>query len=136
MPTSNEFEDLEVIVPVINTDTKVRGCVVAITTSSARTNLAALLNGTRSGHVFDFTADGGNVYLFFNNADAGTIDETATGAGVTVAGRVIFNGQTVPLKFVNNYTWLVAKGSAACNLRVQLSSRGNGQNFGPAQGEL
>ena len=136
MTTSAAEEDLEVITPVINTASRLRGCVVAITTSSARTNLATLLTNEDGGHIYDFTADGGNVYLFMNNADAGTIDETATGAGVTVAGRVIFNGQTLPLKFVNDYTWLVAKGSAACNLRIQLSSRGRGQNFGPAVGEL
>jgi hypothetical protein len=46
------------------------------------------------GQIFDFTADGGNVYFFFNNADAGTADQNATGNGVTVCGGVLFDGVT------------------------------------------
>lgn len=132
------FHDLEIIAPLINTATRERGCVVAITTSSARTNLSPLLTALSQGdaNYFDFTADGGNVYFFMNNADDGTIDDTATGSGVTVAGSVLFNGVTRGYKIPNGYTWLIAKGSAACNLRIQVSSRGPGQQIGESTGDL
>lgn len=132
------FHDLEIIAPLINTATRLRGCVVAITTSSARTNLAPLLTALNQGdaNYFDFTADGGNVYFFLNNSDAGTIDEAATGAGVTVAGGVLFNGVTRSFKIPNGYTWIVAKGSAACNLRIAVSSRGYNQQIGESTGDL
>ncbi len=143
MTSLNEdlYKDLRVVPPIINTTTKVRQQVVAITTSSARTNLAALMtglagDGALDGQYLDFTADGGNVYLFFNNADAGTIDETATGAGVTVAGGVIFNGQTKPYIVPNGYTWIVAKGSAACNLRIAVSSQPPTRRFGTSAEDM
>lgn len=140
-----EYKDLQTILPVINTAAaanklaKVRQCVIAVTGSSARTNVAALIpelapGGALDGQYFDFTADGCNVYLFCNNEDAGTADPTATGAGVTVCGGVIFNGQKVPFKFPSNYTWLVAIGSTTGNLRIALSSLSYNQIVGDLNG--
>jgi hypothetical protein len=112
--------------------------VVAVTGSSARTNLASAsyfstglaADGPLDGQIFDFTADGGNVYFFLNNEDAGTADNTATGNGVTVCGGVLFDGVTRPFIIPNGYTWLVAIASASCNLRIALSSTANGQSIG------
>lgn len=141
MADNDEYKDLRTVAPVINTSTKIRQAVIAVTTSSARTNLAAsfpglVAGGPLDGQYFDFTADGGNVYLFFNNSDAGTIDDTATGTGVTVAGGVVFNGQTKPFIVPSGFTWMVAKASANCNLRIALSSNSKGQRFGTSSEDL
>ena len=86
--------------------------------------------------IYDFTADGGSVYFFLNNASAGTIDETATGSEATVAGEVLFNGVTKPMKIPSGYKYLVAKASVGCNLRIRVSSRGYSQNVGESTGDL
>lgn len=141
-----EYKDLQTIVPIINTVAaanklaKVRQAVVAITGTSARTNVAALIpgllpGGVHDGQYFDLTADGCNVYFFCNNADAGTADNTATGAGVTVCGGCLFNGQSRPFRFPSGYTWLVAIGSTTGNLRIALSSYGRNQAVGDLNGD-
>ncbi len=135
MISNEDYKDLQTILPVLNTSAKVRGCVIAVTTASARTNVASLIPGIAAGEIydgqyFDFTADGGNIYLAQTNGDAGSLDETATGAGATVAGGVIFNGQTKPYKFTSGYTWLVLKGSGNCNLRIALSSISQNSTLG------
>jgi hypothetical protein len=56
-----------------------------------------------------------------NNADAGTADETATSGNNRCYS--LDDGERMDLRLRNGYTWLVAKGSAACTLRVYRSSR-------------
>ena len=133
-----EFQDLELIAPLTNTSTRKRACVIGITTSSAITDLSTHLTALANNQavIYDFTADGGTVYFFLNNASAGTIDETATGSGATVAGEVLFNGVTKPMKIPSGYKYLVAKASVGCNLRIRVSSRGYSQNVGESTGDL
>jgi hypothetical protein len=95
---------------------------IAVATSSARTDLAAAAQlGAEHGNGYlTFVADGGKVWFFLNNADAGTADEAAvTGNDRTF---VIPDGGRMDFKLRNGYTWLVHKGSAACVLRVYRSS--------------
>lgn len=135
MISNEDYKDLQTILPVLNTTAKVRGCVIACTAVSARTNVATLIPGIAAGgrldgQYFDFTADGGNIYIAQTSGDAGTLDSAATGAGATVAAGVIFNGQTVPKKFTSGNTWLVLQSSANCNLRIALSSVSQNQSIG------
>lgn len=138
------YKDARVVAPIINTSGKVRQVVIAVTGTSARVNLAGssyfstalAADGPLDGQVFDFTADGGNVYFFFNNSDAGTADNNATGNGVTVCGGVLFDGVTKPFIIPNGYTWLVVIGSGACNLRIALSSTSPSQTFGSSARDL
>ncbi len=141
MISNEDYKDLQTILPVLNTATKVRGCVIAVTATSARTNVASLIpeiaaGGNLDGQYFDVTADGANVYLAQTNADAGSLDETATGAGATVAAGVVFNGQTKPYKFTSGYTWLIHKGSGAGNLRIALSSISQNQVLGTSSEDV
>jgi hypothetical protein len=141
MISNEDHKDLQTIFPVLNTTAKVRGCVIAVTTASARTDVAALIpeiaaGGNLDGQYFDVTADGANVYLAQTNADAGAIDEAVTGAGATVAAGVVFNGTKVPYKFTSGYTWLIHKGSAAGFLRIALSSISQNQKLGTSSEDV
>ena len=131
----NEFEAMECITPLLNTSTRKRQANIAVTTSSARHDLTLRLRGLTQGHYYDFMADGGDVALALNNSDAGTVDRTTTSSGATEC-HVIPNGQTRSWKFVDNYTWLVVQGSAACILRIALSSRAPGQNVGDRAADI
>ncbi len=94
--------------------------VYSVTTSSAVLgDLSADLPGSDSGHLIEMIADQA-CYLFFNNANSGTVDETAT-SGATQAYLLPAN---VPRTYnlAHGYTWLVVKGAAACKLRVHISS--------------
>lgn len=141
------YKDARVVAPIINTTgagAKVRQVVVDVTGTSARVNLAGssyfstALNadGPLDGQLFDFTADGGNVYFFFNNSDAGTADPAATTNGATVCGGVLFDGTTKAYVIPNSYTWLVVIGSGACKLRIALSSSSPNQTFGSSYKDL
>ena len=126
--------DLEAVNPIAPLMGKIRA--IAVTTSSARHNLAALAEfgtgGDDMARVFRLEADGADVYFFFNNADAGTVDQTNTTAGNANQCAVIPMGQfrDVRMPWVKAgagattgiATWLVVKGSAACTLRITLSS--------------
>lgn len=121
------------ITPLLNTATNRRIANIAVTTSSARHDLALRLTKCTEGHYYTFKALGGTVYLAFNNADAGTVDETAATAGVTEC-FALTDGETTDWEFTDNYTWLIVKGSAAANLRIALSSKNPNQTT--TKGEL
>ncbi len=131
----NEFEAMECITPLLNTTAKERIANVAVTTSSARHDMTARLSNLTAGHYYDFTADGGDVGVAFNNANAGAVDRTTTTSGVTECA-VIPNGQTRCWKFVDDYTWMIVQGSTTCILRVALSSRAPGQVVGERTADI
>lgn len=100
--------------------------VTAISAVSARVNLAAAAElGTKveAGRYICIVSDGADIYYFFNNADAGTADRTATGAG-TVANRTFYAPAGVEKSHVlrAGYTWLVVQGSGAGYVRAYISS--------------
>jgi len=101
--------------------------VIAVTTSSGRTNLAASgqLNGEESKSFITLVADGGKVWFFMNNADAGTADETAVSGNDRV--MMIPDGGRMDFRLRDGFTWIVHKGSATCKLRVYRSGRGAAQ---------
>ena len=98
--------------------------VISIAASSARTNLAAaaqLDTAAEKGRFVTLQADGADVYCFFNNADSGTADETATSGN----NRTFCLKAGVAYHFIlrESYTWLVHKGAAVTTLRAYISSR-------------
>lgn len=112
-------EGANVLSPNIN-----KIAVLSVTTGSTRADLAAAgqLNGEESKGFITLKADGGKVWFFFNNADAGTADEAETGAG-TPANRtfMIADGESFRCRLRDGATWIVMKGSVACKLRVYRS---------------
>jgi len=122
----NDFEAMECIAPLLNTSTRLRIANIAVTTTSARHNLATRLSTTSAGHYFRFTAHGGDIAIAFNNADSGAVSNTTTTSGVTEC-EIIPDGQTREWKLVDDYTWAIVQGSGDCILRVALSSRAQGQ---------
>lgn len=120
--------DLEAVNPIGPMLGKIRA--VAVTTSSARHDLAALAEfgtGNELSRVLRLEANGGDVYYAFNTSDAGTVDEANTTAGNATQCAVIPDGQfrDIRVPYVRGTglaSWLLVKGSAACVLRVSLSS--------------
>lgn len=134
MNPSKMQQAVNVIPPLINVAAAApepahfRCAAIALTTSSARFDLTLYLTpGITRGHFVTCQADGGDVYLVFNNADAGAVDETITTAGTATVCWKIPNGTTQDFAITEDYTWLVAKGSAACKLRMYVSSLADAQ---------
>lgn len=98
--------------------------VIATSTSSARTNLAAagqLSTRADDGSLVTLIADGTDVYIAFNNADSGSISESAT-TGATSCWKLEAD---VPQTFrlAKNYTWLLHKAASGTpNVRAFTSS--------------
>ncbi len=130
MSSTVELEAANIIAPVLNGAGRRalnRIAAIATSTSSARTDLSTLISDVGDGHYLTLMADGGDIYIAFNNADAGSIDETATGAGATVPWKL---EDSVPQHFriVENFYWAIHKAaSGAPKLRVYLSSCGSQQ---------
>lgn len=134
-------EAANIILPLLNiaaaTGIQARvtqGCI-ATSTTSARTDLSSL-SAVGRGHFITLFADGASgedIYVAFNTADAGTIDETATGFGVTVcqcikAGTSIA-GRLPAVDSGNAYSWLIHKAlSGTPKLRVSITSLGEGED--------
>ena len=96
--------------------------VVAVTTSSAITDLTA--DPRINAHLADasiltFLADGSDVYIAFNNASSGTIDETVT-SGATSCFKLVAN-QPTPIQMAKGYTYMLVKAASACKLRIFAS---------------
>ncbi len=97
-------------------------CVVAVTTSSAITDLTAdtaIKLHLADASILTFLADGVDVYIAFNNVSSGTIDETqATGA--TSCFKLVSN-QPTPMQMAKGYTFMLVKAASACKLRIFAS---------------
>jgi len=116
------------VCPILNSSAIKRLAAISVTTSSARHDLTLRLTNVNDGHYYTFRAEGGTVYLAFNNADSGSVDETAVAAGVTEC-FCLPDGAEEDWQVPSGYTWLVVKGSAACKLRIALSSKNPSQEF-------
>src|SRR5687767_6840386 len=131
MTTAAEQECANIILPLLNVlTTQVTQGAIATSTASARTDLSASLSAFAKGHfisLFADGADGEDIYFTFNTADAGAIDETATGFGVTIcqcikAGQW-YQGRLPGVDSGNAYAWLIHKAkSGTPKLRVYISS--------------
>lgn len=134
-----DYEALNVTPPVKNTGAVKCIAVLAVTTTSQSQDLTALFGSLGTGHYLTLAADmpanaGKTVYYAFG-CNAGTIDETATGTGVTVC-YPIPDGQEKPYRLITGkdigtgiatltqYTTLHYKGSATGFLRIYRSSVG------------
>lgn len=134
MTSAIEQEAANAIAPLLNKTGQVAQGVVAVTSASARENIAQLTAGLR-GHFLTLHADGGDVYVAFNSADAGAIDDTATGYGVTICQRIP-SGQDrswripgVDSPDATAYQWLIHKtASGTAKLRLYISSLGQSEN--------
>ena len=96
--------------------------VVAVTTSSAITDLTAdsrISAHLADGSILTFLADGADVYIAFNNANSGTIDETVT-SGATSCFKLVSN-QPTPIQMARGYTFMLVKAASACKLRIFAS---------------
>jgi hypothetical protein len=122
-----EYEAHNPIVPLLNTAERQRITVIDVTTTSARHNLAALLDNVDDGHLIEMTAEDCDVWYAFNDSDAGTVDQTTQSSAET-ACAVLFDGSTRTAHVVGNHTWLVLKGSTDGALRIFISSLGPGQS--------
>jgi hypothetical protein len=116
------------VAPVLNSATVKRIAAISVTTSSVRHDLSLRLTQVDDGHYYTFKAVGGTVYLAFNLADAGTVDEAALATGVTEC-FAIPDGAEEDWQVPSGYHWLIVKGSAACALRIALSSKNPNQEF-------
>lgn len=117
-----EFEAAHCIAPLINSAGHNRIGVVAIGTGSAVFDLSTYLTAISRGHYLTLQADGGDVYFAMNNVNGGTVDESNTTAGNATVCWKIPNGTVQHYQLVEDFTFLVAKGSVACKLRLHVSS--------------
>ena len=124
----NMTEAYHRIAPVLNTNTEKRLAAISVTTSSVRHDLSLRLTRVDDGHYYSFRAEGGTVYLAFAPGDAGSVDETAVASGVTECFDIP-DGAEEDWQVPSGYHWLVVKGSAACKLRIALSSKNPNQEF-------
>jgi hypothetical protein len=124
---SIQYEDYNVTPPLLNTATLLRTTVIPVTASSVRFDLSARLTNWNKSHVLEITAHGCDVYYAFNDADAGTVDETVETSGVT-ACAVLFDGVTKPFRLVGSHKWLIVKGSTTGRLRINVASLAPGQS--------
>lgn len=129
MTMDKQHQAANIIAPLINVaaagavTARNRCAAIAIAGASGTFDLTTYLQpGVLNGHYLTAQADGGDVFLFFNNVNAGTVDETVTTAGGVTACWKIPNGTVQHFCIPQDYTWLVAKGSVACKLRIYVSS--------------
>src|SRR5690606_28062385 len=82
--TQVQFEEANIIAPVLNTDNHKAQLALDVDTAGDSYDLSTLLTNWSRGHFIELTAEGGDVYYAFGPNDAGAIDETASDAGNTV----------------------------------------------------
>lgn len=137
MSTSVEQEAANIVLPLLNKTGQVTCGVIATSTASAVSDLSSI-TALGKGHFITLFADGASgedIYVAFNTANAGAIDETATGFGVTVC-QCIKAGERISgrLPSVDSpsdtpYTWLIHKAKAGTpKLRVSITSIGYGED--------
>lgn len=124
MTTSVEFEAENILPPIINGSglgAKSRIGAFASAGASTRTNLATYLSDWDDGHFITLVATE-NLYVFFNNANSGTVDETQVTAAHAGVGWLIPAYSYFHFRIAKDYSWLVHKAAASTTVRVYLSS--------------
>lgn len=141
MSSAVEYEAMNAIAPLKNTDGMKCIAVLAVTQSSQVVDLLAQFGTLK--HFITLQADSRpadeKVYIAFGINDAGSIDETATGTGATVCYSIPDN-QELPIRIPTHREvatgigtlaaarYLYWKGSASGYLRVYRSSLEPGQD--------
>lgn len=132
-----EMEAANITPPLKNTAALKCIAVLQATPSNQTQDLSALFGRLTNGHFLTLKADGGKVYVAFGTL-AGTIDETATGTGVTACWPITDGGE-LPVRLMGgrevatniatlcSYNILHFKASATCYLRLYRSSVAQGQ---------
>lgn len=137
MTTSAEQEASNIILPLLNiaaaagVPAQITQGSVATSTSSARLDLSSL-SALGRGHFITLSADGASgedIYVAFTTSDAGAIDETAAGFGVTQCQRITagssISGRLPGIDSPSGaaYTWLIHKAkSGTPKLRIAITS--------------
>ena len=141
-----EVEAATMLAPIKNSGAMKVIAVVAVGTASGVTDLRNLLGSLAKGHYYTIQPDmpdaaGGRIWFAFGS-NSGTIDERATGNGVTacyVKGdlqefpfvlRGAIEGSSGYASTGATYPFLHHKGSASGYLRIYASSIGSSQNPG------
>ena len=123
-----QIEAANVIAPLMNTTAKVRQGALACSTAVAGADVGTVLTKGKDGHFISFFADGGDIYVFFNNSAAGTPDPAAV-AGAAGVCQKIAGGTWVHWRMVANFTFIRAIMSAGtATLRYYVSSMGSAQH--------
>lgn len=106
--------------------------VAATSVTSAITDLSAdvaVKNHLNTGALITFLADGVDIFIAFNNASSGTIDDTAN-TGATSCIKLPAN-QFVPIQFVKGYTFLLTKAASGTpKLRYWVSGINDSKDAG------
>ncbi len=79
----------------------------AITDLTLDTRISAHLS---DGSVLMFLADGIDIYIAFNNANSGTIDNTAA-SGATSCFKLVAN-QPTPIQLAKSYTFMLTQAAS------------------------
>lgn len=128
MGTNTEYEAANVLLPLVNKaasdarGARFRTAVIAVTTSSVAQDISTYITEWDQGHFFSLQADGGDVYFVTSDVGTDSIDEAITTAGAVTLCQKIPNGSRWDGRLADGYKYLIVKGSAACKLRVSLSS--------------
>lgn len=98
----------------------------AITDLSADSRISAHLD---DGSILTFLADGIDIYIAFNNANSGTIDETAN-SGATSCFKLVAN-QPTPIQMGRGYKYLLTKAASGTpKLRIYASGFNDMKSIG------
>lgn len=132
-----EYEVANISPPLKNTAAMKCIAVLQATPTSQTQDLTALFGRLTNGHFLTLKADGSKVYIAFGTL-AGSIDENATGTGVTACWPITDGGE-LPVRLMGgretstniatlcSYNLLHFKASATCFLRMYRSSVAQGQ---------
>jgi len=97
--------------------------VVATAVTSAITDLSAdprISAHISDGSILTFLADGVDIYIAFNNANSGTIDNTAN-SGTTSCFKLVANKPT-PFQMAKGYTFMLTQAASGTpKLRIFAS---------------
>lgn len=126
---AQDFEASVVLLPLVNKaaadprGARFRTAVIPVTTSSVAQDISGYITEWDQGHYLSLQADGGDVYFVTSDVGTDSIDETSTVAGAVTLCQKIPNGTRWDGCLADGYKYLIVKGSAACKLRVSISSR-------------
>ena len=118
-----QTEAANIVAPLLNTSARRRIGAIAITSTSTVFDLSTYITTITAGHYLSFIADGADVYVAFNDANSGTVDNTVTTAGAVTVCYLLKDGVEKNFRLIGDHKYLVAKtASGTATLRVAVSS--------------
>ena len=106
--------------------------VITAGTSSAITDLSAdvaVKNHINTGAIITFLADGADVFIAFNNANTGTIDDTQGSTSATSCMKLPSN-TPIPFQLMKGYQYLLTKAAASTKVRYWVSGINDSKDAG------